>query len=106
MGRNAEVRALADLDTKEIDLKGKTVVPGFIDTHPHVIAKGGDTRITQLPLKGLHSIDAIKKAIVEKVEKTPPGEWIATSPIGEPPEHFHVPDILQEKRWPIKYKYI
>ncbi len=33
--RNAKVRALADLDTKEIDLKGETAVPGFTDTHPH-----------------------------------------------------------------------
>ena len=32
VGRNEEVRALAGPQTRIVDLKGQTVVPGFIDT--------------------------------------------------------------------------
>src|SRR5574341_900733 len=35
VGSNGEVRALATAHTKQIDLEGKTVVPGFIDAHTH-----------------------------------------------------------------------
>ncbi|MDH5696107.1 MAG: amidohydrolase [Dehalococcoidia bacterium] len=102
VGRNDKVRALADPETKEVDLKGKTVVPGFIDTHPHVIhaAMG---RTTSVPLMGLSSIEAIKKAIAERVEKTAPGKWIITSPVGNPPYYFNPPDILKGKRWPTRW---
>lgn len=34
-GSNAEVLALAGPQTKKIDLQGRSVVPGFIDTHLH-----------------------------------------------------------------------
>ena len=35
VGRNEEVQALAGQQTRVVDLRGQTVVPGFIDTHPH-----------------------------------------------------------------------
>src|ERR1019366_1440342 len=34
-GTNAEIRALAGPQTKQIDLKGRTVLPSFIHTHEH-----------------------------------------------------------------------
>ena len=45
VGRNAEVRPLAGLDTRVIDLRGQTVVPGFIDTHAHSFRRGGRGRL-------------------------------------------------------------
>lgn len=111
VGGNDEVRALAHRHTKEIDLEGKTVVPGFIDTHPHMIHKAicPDERFsarsteTIVSLVGLSSIEAIKERIAEKVERTPQGKWIVTSPIGEPPYYFNVPDTLKESRWPSRW---
>jgi predicted amidohydrolase YtcJ len=35
VGTNAEIRRLATASTKVIDLKGKTVTPGFNDAHLH-----------------------------------------------------------------------
>jgi predicted amidohydrolase YtcJ len=102
VGGNSEVRALAGPETKEIDLGGKTVIPGFIDSHPHVILNAiGKT--TSVSLAGLHSIEAIKNFIRDKVKKKRPGEWIVTEPVGDPPDYFHVPTILHEKRWPTCY---
>ena len=34
--------------------------------------------------------------------ETEPGAWIVTSPIGEPPEFFDLPDRLAEGRWPTR----
>ena len=36
LGTNDEILALAGPQTKKIDLKGKTVIPGLIDTHNHL----------------------------------------------------------------------
>lgn len=102
VGINREVRALANGDTTEVDLKGKTVVPGFIDTHPHMI-NAGIRRATSLPLAGLHSIQAIKRRILKRGKEIPHGQWIITSPIGEFPDYFGLPDILDEKRWPTRW---
>ncbi len=37
-GGNAEIRALAGPQTKQLDMKGRTVMPGIIDTHDHPTA--------------------------------------------------------------------
>ena len=36
LGSNSDVRKYAGPATREIDLKGRTVVPGWIDTHSHM----------------------------------------------------------------------
>ena len=35
LGTNQRIRAMAGPETRQIDLRGKTVIPGFIDTHYH-----------------------------------------------------------------------
>jgi len=37
VGSDAEVKALADADTQSIDLAGKVLMPGMIDTHSHPV---------------------------------------------------------------------
>ncbi len=36
VGSNAEIQATAGTETRSVDLKGKTVIPGIIDTHAHI----------------------------------------------------------------------
>jgi predicted amidohydrolase YtcJ len=102
VGTNREVRDLANQETEVIDLKGRIIVPGFVDTHPHVIVSG-IRRQMFLPLKGLQSIEEIKKRIAEHVKTTPLGEWVVTAPVGDPPDYFHLPGTLREKRWPTRW---
>src|SRR5439155_830424 len=37
VGTNREIRALKAEDTKVVDLNGRTVIPGLIDSHIHAI---------------------------------------------------------------------
>jgi predicted amidohydrolase YtcJ len=55
------------------DMSGKTVFPGFIDTHLHLEMYGDS--LLKLRLKGC-SKAAILDLVAETAKKTPPGEWI------------------------------
>ncbi|MEM7543543.1 MAG: amidohydrolase family protein, partial [Pseudomonadota bacterium] len=83
VGADAEIRGLADADTQMIDLDGRTLMPGFIDTHGHVALFGLDE--LKVSLTGAGSKEEILQRIKARVSATSPGEWIVTMPIGEPP---------------------
>lgn len=40
LGATGDIAALADADTLELDLRGRTVLPGFIDAHVHFTQTG------------------------------------------------------------------
>src|SRR6516225_9484120 len=40
VGKNVEVQALAGPATRVIDLRGRRVVPGFYDSHIHLLGSG------------------------------------------------------------------
>jgi predicted amidohydrolase YtcJ len=74
VGDNASVLKTAGPNTKKIDLRGRTVVPGFSDTHVHLMS--GQTLGTAVNLTNIHSIAEIQKAIATRVASVRPGEWI------------------------------
>ncbi len=59
-----------------IDLKGKTVFPGFIDAHNHMIYYGTELLGINCRAQSIRSIDDIVKEIAEKVDSSPPGRWL------------------------------
>ena len=61
-------------ETKVIDLKGKTVVPGFIDSHIHVADFG--RVLTWVDLWDVRSIKELQARLNKHVQKTPKGNWI------------------------------
>ena len=77
VGTNEEVKRLVNHDTQVIDLNGKTVVPGFIDTHIHV-ADFGRT-LQWVDLRQADSVNAMKGIVREKVDRTAKGKWILGS---------------------------
>jgi predicted amidohydrolase YtcJ len=74
VGANEEITQLIGKSTKVIRLNGKTVVPGFIDTHIHVTDFG--RLLTWVDLYGIKSIKEMKRRIEERVRQTPMGRWI------------------------------
>ena len=61
VGTNAEVRALAGLDTVIIDAKQRLVLPGFNDAHVHFTAIGN--RFSHLDLRNAESADEVVERV-------------------------------------------
>jgi predicted amidohydrolase YtcJ len=74
VGTDAAVLKERGAATRVVDLKGKTVLPGLIDSHVHALEAGLSEYRTPLP--PLDSIAAIQAYIREKAKNTPKGEWI------------------------------
>ncbi len=74
VGQNIELTQYISRKTKVIDLDGKTVIPGLIDSHIHV-ADFAKT-LLWIDLQGANSIEEIKKLVNERVKKTSKGKWI------------------------------
>ena len=76
VGTDSEVQVLIDQNTEVVDLKGKTVTPGLIDSHCHI--GGGYPEKYHLDLRPgkAESIADIVRLVAKKVEETPKGEWV------------------------------
>ncbi len=101
VGSATQVEAFAGPATRRVDAGGRLVVPGLIDGHAHLDREGLKDRLPSLA--GCGSIDDILDRIAELVRRTPPGQWIVTMPIGEPPYYLGVPDNLREARVPNRH---
>ena len=98
VGSNKEVKGLAGESTRVIDLKGKCVIPGLIDSHCHMMNVGAG-RLLYVDLSqeaGVHSIKDLVDRLRDRAEETHAGEWV----IG-----FQEDDSkLREKRHPTRYE--
>ncbi|ULQ54305.1 amidohydrolase [Flavihumibacter fluvii] len=82
-GSDATIEKLASSKTKQIDLKGKTVVPGFNDQHDHAAFQQSPAPLRyettddrDLNWDGLPKA-AVLDSIARLLQKAKPGEWIA-----------------------------
>lgn len=78
-GSSADVKKLAGKGAKVIDLKGRTVLPGIIDshTHPHNAAMNFlEINCRGKDIKGIKDIQA---AVAKKAKTLGPGAWIRGS---------------------------
>jgi predicted amidohydrolase YtcJ len=60
-----------------LDLEGKTVIPGIIDAHVHLLNYGRRKR--EVDLTGVGDYDVLIQRVVERAKATPPGTWITGS---------------------------
>src|SRR4030043_2278657 len=74
VGTNEAVSKWIGKNTKIINLNGKAVVPGFIDTHIHVADFG--RFLTWVDLRDVKSIKEIQSSLIERAQKTAKGKWI------------------------------
>jgi predicted amidohydrolase YtcJ len=61
VGSGAEIAALAGPATKRIDAKGGSVLPGFIESHLHMLM--GAAELVQLQLFGVKGFDALSEKV-------------------------------------------
>jgi predicted amidohydrolase YtcJ len=74
LGRDGDVLNLAGPDTEKINLDGRLVVPGFIDSHIHfyewVLNRQG------IKLDDLTHLEGLLARVREAADSRPPGQWI------------------------------
>ena len=78
MGGNTDIRKLAGPQSNQIDLQGRMVIPGLIDTHTHALnwARSVIRDEVDLSYPKVSRIEEVAKLIAERAGKLKPGEWI------------------------------
>jgi predicted amidohydrolase YtcJ len=95
VGDNAAINGHIGPSTQVIELGGKTVVPGLIDSHLHQLFAALNGPAVQL--LGARSIADVQKAVAERVARTEPGRWVTAS------SGWHE-SILDEGRMPTRHE--
>ncbi|MCS7366632.1 MAG: amidohydrolase family protein, partial [archaeon YNP-WB-062] len=93
LGSSRDVKNFIGDKTLTIDLKGKPVFPGFIDTHIHFIGVG--LSLMMLDLRDVKSIGEFKSMVKRYAEGLKPGKWI----LGRGWDQ----DKFSEKRYPNRW---
>src|SRR5688572_13735136 len=84
-GRSDEILRLAGPATRRIDLGGRTVIPGLIDSHMHAI-RAALFYATEVNWIGAKSIPQAMERIRAKAKAAKPGEWIIVAGGWTPPQ--------------------
>lgn len=74
VGDDADIRSLAGPLTEMLDLRGKTVLPGFIDAHTHLVHYAR-ARL-DVDLRGAADEDEAVARVAGRAQRVPKGTWI------------------------------
>jgi predicted amidohydrolase YtcJ len=77
VGNNQEINGLAGPNTRKIDLKGKSVIPGLIDNHMHLL-RGGTTWQYEVRLDGVTTRKQALELLSARAKALGPGQWVYT----------------------------
>jgi predicted amidohydrolase YtcJ len=82
VGDETSVRSESGSGAEIIDLHGATVLPGLIDTHPHLMHFGALAE-PLVDISDARSHEDIADRIARRASEVSAGEWIMTTPVGE-----------------------
>jgi predicted amidohydrolase YtcJ len=74
-GGNEEISRMAGPNSRRIDLRGRTVIPGLIDNHMHLL-RAAATWTREVRFDGVESRKQAIALIRERVQAAKPGDWI------------------------------
>jgi len=95
VGTTEEMKALAGPETKIIDLRRRSLVPGFIDAHCHAGSYGPVKFNIVCSADVISSIEELKKEIRRRAATTPKGGWI----IGRGYDNTKLKENRHPTRW-------
>ena len=80
VGTSREMKALAGAQTSIFDAERRTILPGFIDAHCHLLSLAGKQMLqVDCSSKRVRSIDDIVVALKKRAKSTPREQWILGS---------------------------
>jgi predicted amidohydrolase YtcJ len=71
VGTNDSLRGLAGPNTRLVDLRGMTVIPGLTDNHLHNAGGGPGVDLSRT-----RSVDEVLRAVGDRVKRAEPGEVV------------------------------
>ena len=74
VGSDADAKTLASPATRLIDARGRTVMPGFIDSHFHLISGSTELRFAQL--QDVRSVDELSRELKAHANRSPMPDWV------------------------------
>jgi predicted amidohydrolase YtcJ len=74
VGSNDDIRALAAPPGKKLDLRGRTVMPGFTDAHLHFLSYG--IGLQEIELAGVPTLTEALAIVAARAATTPAGQWL------------------------------
>ena len=77
VGSDQDAQRWAGPATQTRDLRGCTLLPGFYDSHNHMLRAGHN--LSDVDLSQARSVADVLRAIGDRAERTPPGEWVTTA---------------------------
>lgn len=77
VGSNTDIKVVASEETKLVDLKGKTVVPGIIDTHAHI--SDIVENLLGVLISHVKTITDVLGVVKRAVEEKKSSEWVITA---------------------------
>ena len=86
VGSNAEIKAIAPQEGQWCDMQGKTVIPGFNDSHLHLLAAG--QMLEDIQLLGVTSIADVKRIAKEYIEQRKPEKGTVLHGMGWNQDYF------------------
>lgn len=74
VGSTEEIQAYVGESTEVIDLQGKTMTPGIIESHAHLMGIGYNK--LEIDLMGVKTYDELIQKVAEAATTAKPGDWI------------------------------
>lgn len=74
VGSREEAMKLKSDESKVVDLEGKTLIPGLIEGHAHIMGVGYN--LLNVDLREAKSYEEVVEMVAQRAENTPKGQWI------------------------------
>ena len=82
-GDDKTLLRFATAKTKTRNMKGKTILPGFVDSHSHIALAGSLIKdmipLFPPPIGNVTKLDDIKRILGKRAKRVPAGQWIIAS---------------------------
>ena len=76
IGDWGQLSHLESPDTRIIDVKNKTLMPGLIDSHNHMVRFGENLQLVEVSPSKANSLEDILAKLKDRADETPPGKWV------------------------------
>jgi predicted amidohydrolase YtcJ len=101
IGPEEDIRRTCGPQTRLVDLRGRTAMPGLIDGHAHMDREALKGLLPSL--EGVRRIDSLVSRLREITSQVPAGTWVVTRPLGDPPLYRSSPELFAEGRLPTRH---